>query len=160
MIFVAYLIILKLFVNKYYPPLINIYTVWILYMMFFAGYRGDSLPGSSGVRAIPFESIHFLLYDSGYVPLEKYKNIVGNIILFMPYGFLGIMYHQLQKYKYLFVLFFVIINILEFSQCFFSRGFAELDDVMMNTLGMTLGFLIYKKWFMIKDRSPSSRSGG
>jgi len=141
----------KKIVNRYYAPFINIYTVWILYLMFFAYYRGDMEPGHYFIRAKPFESIHFLLYDSGYVSFETYKNIFGNIILFMPYGFLGILYPKLKSYINLFIVFVIAINILEFSQYFFDRGFAELDDVIMNTLGMSIGYVIYRKFFQVKD---------
>lgn len=142
---------LKKFLNKYYPPFINLYTVWILYMMFFAFYRGLTAE-TYIIRANPFESIYFLMFDSGYSLYEKYKNIFGNIILFMPYGFLGILYPKLNAYKYLFIVFFIVINILEFSQYYFNRGYAEFDDVMLNTLGMSIGYIIYKKWFFIKDK--------
>ena len=143
---------LRKFVNQYYPPIINIYTIWIFYMMFFAYYRGDFGSGHYFIRFKPFESILFLIYDSTVTSLEMYKNIFGNIILFMPYGFLGILYPKLNSYKYLFLVFFIVINILEFSQYYFDRGFAELDDVLLNTLGMSLGYIIYKKWFFIKDK--------
>lgn len=142
---------LKKFLNKYYPPFINLYTVWILYMMFFAFYRGLTTE-TYIIRANPFESIYFLMFDSGYSLYEKYKNIFGNIILFMPYGFLGILYPKLNAYKYLFIVFFIVINILEFSQYYFNRGYAEFDDVMLNTFGMSIGYIIYKKWFFIKDK--------
>ena len=143
---------LKKFLNLYYPPLINIYTIWILYLMFFANYRGDFGQEHYFIRAKPFESIYYLIFDSSVTPLEMYKNIFGNIILFMPYGFLGILYPKLNSYLYLSVVFIVVINILEFSQYYFNRGYAELDDVMLNTMGMSLGFIIYKKWFIITDK--------
>lgn len=143
---------MKLLLKKYYPILINVYTVWILYMMFFAFYRGYASPEQYSIRTKPFESIQFLIYESGIIPLELYKNLFGNIILFMPYGFLGILYPKLNYYKYLFFVFFIVINILEFSQYYFKRGYAEFDDVMLNTIGMSIGYIIYKKWFFIKGR--------
>ena len=142
---------LKKFLNLYYPPLINIYTIWILYMMFFAYYRGAT-GDVYFINTVPFESIRFLIRYSGLYSLEIYKNILGNIILFMPYGFLGILYPKLNSYLYLSVVFIVVINILEFSQYYFNRGYAELDDVMLNTMGRSLGFIIYKKWFIITDK--------
>lgn len=141
----------KKFVNRCYAPFINIYTVWILYLMFFAYYRGAFGQEHYFIRAKPFESIHFLIYESGYAPMELYKNLFGNIILFMPYGFLGILYPKLKSFINLFLIFVVLINILEFSQYYFGRGFAELDDVILNTLGMSIGYLIYQRFFMIKD---------
>jgi len=120
-------------------------------MMFFAYYRG--ITGETyTIRANPFESIWFVIAESAYNTLDKCKNIFGNIILFIPYGFLGILYLKLNNYKYLFLVFFIVINILEFSQYYFDRGYAEFDDVMLNTFGITIGYVIYKKWFFIKDK--------
>jgi hypothetical protein len=121
-------------------------------MMFFAFYRGDFPAENYFIRSKPFESIYFLIYNSTVTSIEMYKNIFGNIILFMPYGFLGILYSKLNLYKSLFLVFIVVINVLEFSQYYFGRGYAELDDVILNTFGMTIGYIIYKKWFFTKDK--------
>ena len=111
-------------------------------MMFFGFYRGNH--GSEyTINPYPFESIKSV-FSSYWSNKEIFKNIAGNIILFMPYGFLGILYPKLQQYKYLFPTFFIAINYLEFSQYFFERGYAEFDDVMMNCFGMTLGFVCYR----------------
>lgn len=143
---------LKKFVNHYYPPLINLYTIWLLYMMFFAFNRADYGKQYYYITYQPFKSILFLINSSHITPLEVYENVLGNIILFIPYGFLGILYPKFKSFKYLFLAFFIVINILEFSQYYFSRGFAEFDDVMLNTFGLSLGYIVYKKWFFIEDK--------
>ncbi|GGG56872.1 hypothetical protein GCM10007332_18190 [Epilithonimonas arachidiradicis] len=78
--------------------------------------------------------------------------MLGNIILFIPYGFLGILYPKFNQFKWLLLVFFITINIIEFSQYYFKRGFADIDDVILNTLGLTIGYIIYKKWFFIKGK--------
>lgn len=143
---------MKKLLYKCYPAFINVYTVWILYLMFFISERGNFGEGHYLIRAKPFESIRYVLYDAGFIPYEMYKNILGNIVLFLPYGFLGILYPKLNRYRNLFFVFFVIINILEFSQYYFAIGFAEFDDVMLNILGISIGYLIYKIFFFIKDK--------
>lgn len=143
---------MKKLLYKCYPAIINVYTVWILYLMFFVSERENFGRDYYQIRAKPFESIHFVLYEAGFIPYEMYKNILGNIVLFLPYGFLGILYPRLNFYKYLFVCFVLVMTILEFSQYYFGRGFAELDDVILNSIGMTLGYIIYKVFFYIKGK--------
>lgn len=58
----------------------------------------------------------------------------------------------MNQFKWLFTIFFIIINIIEFSQFYFKRGYADVDDVILNTFGAVIGFFIYKKFFFIKDR--------
>ncbi len=143
---------MKLFVNRYYPVLINIYTVWMLYLLFFASFR-YSPTILFEIKAVPFETIND--YTTNVIKWDKIefiKNIFGNIILFIPYGFLGILYSKLNQFKWLFLTFFITINIIEFSQFYFKRGYADIDDVILNTFGAVIGFLIYKKWFFIKGK--------
>lgn len=137
---------------RVYPALINIYTVWMLYLLFFATFR-DSPTILFEIKTVPFETINeystkVILWDK----TEAFKNVFGNIILFIPYGFLGILYPQLNKFTLLIFTFFILINIIEFSQFYFKKGMADIDDVILNTLGTVLGFFIYKKFFFIKDR--------
>ena len=139
-------------VKRYYPIFINVYTIWVLYLLFFLSSRADFGQNYYFVRAKPFESIHYVLFEAPFITIEIYKNILGNIVVFIPYGFLGMLYPKLNFYKYLFLVFFIVINILEFSQYYFNRGYAEFDDVMLNTFGMTIGYIIYKKLFFAKDK--------
>lgn len=143
---------MRLFVNRYYPILINIYTIWILYLLFFASFR-YSPTILFEIKTVPFETINqYCTYVFNWDKIEFIKNIFGNIILFIPYGFLGILYPRLKQFKWLFITFFITINIIEFSQFYFKRGFADVDDVILNTLGASIGFFIYKKWFFVKDK--------
>lgn len=144
---------MKLLLKRYYPVFINIYTVWMLYMLFFAtmrniGYRTYEL------RTTPFETICYYFYDLYKFnnKIEFEKNIIGNIVIFIPYGFLGILYPKLKNSFFLILTFFIVINIIEFSQYYFKRGTADVDDIILNTSGVIIGFIIYKKFFFTADR--------
>jgi len=144
---------MRLFVNRYYPVFINVYTVWMLYLLYFASVR-DSGNNVFEIKTIPFDTFNFYYYNliKEHNKIEFTKNIMGNIILFIPYGFLGIIYPRLNQFKWLLLSFFLIINIVEFSQYYFKKGYADVDDVILNTFGAVIGFFIYKKWFIIKDK--------
>ncbi|SHJ98990.1 VanZ family protein [Epilithonimonas mollis] len=143
---------MRLFVNRYYPVFINIYTAGVLYLLYF-GVARDFPDSPFKINYRPFETIiEYVTLVLPYRPFEFSQNILGNIILFIPYGFLGILYPMLNRFRWLLIIFFIIINITEFSQYYFNRGFADIDDVILNTLGAVIGFVIYKKWFFIKGR--------
>ncbi|MDP9954483.1 glycopeptide antibiotics resistance protein [Epilithonimonas hungarica] len=147
---------MRLFVNRYYPVFINIYTLWMLYVLFFASFRYSDIIFE--IKFIPLATITECFRNLvKYNNLDFFKNIFGNIILFIPYGFLGILYPKLNKFIWLFLTFFIVINIIEFSQYYFKRGFADIDDIILNTFGTISGFFIYKNFFFIKDRQPSSQ---
>ena len=143
---------MRLFVNRYYPVFINVYTIWILYLLFFASFR-YSPTILFEIKTVPFETIND--YTTNVIKwnkIEFIKNIFGNIILFIPYGFLGILYPKLKNGFFLILTFFIVINIIEFSQYYFKRGTADVDDIILNTSGVIIGFIIYKKFFFTADR--------
>ena len=143
---------MKKLLYRFYPAFINVYTVWMLYLLFFANFRIED-KHIFEIRYIPFQTIYLYIFvwikDS---IMESVKNIFGNIILFIPYGFLGILYPRLNKFKWMLLTFFIVINIIEFSQYYFKRGFADIDDIILNTSGAIIGFFIYKRFFFIKDK--------
>lgn len=143
---------MKKLLYKCYPALINVYTVWMLYLLFFASFRFSETILFT-IKTVPFKTIdEYTINVIRYDKLEFFKNIFGNIILFIPYGFLGILYPKLNNVIWSILTFFVVINLVEFSQFYFKRGFADIDDVILNTFGFVIGFVIYKRFFFTKDK--------
>jgi glycopeptide antibiotics resistance protein len=69
------------------------------------------------------------------------ENIM-NVVAFVPVGLLlGIAFKQMTWWKALLIGCSISITI-ESLQFIFMRGFSELDDVMHNTLGCIVGFMI------------------
>ena len=69
------------------------------------------------------------------------ENIM-NVVVFIPVGLLlGIAFKQMTWWKALLIGCSISVTI-EALQFFFMRGFSEVDDVMHNTLGCAIGFLI------------------
>lgn len=69
------------------------------------------------------------------------ENIM-NVVVFIPVGLLlGIAFKQMTWLKVLLIGCGISVTI-ESLQFFFMRGFSELDDVMHNTVGCLIGFLI------------------
>ena len=134
------------FIKKYYPVFINIYTVWMLYLLFFVSFRSTNYKFT--IKTKPFETIMaYITQVVNYDIPSVIENVFGNVILFIPYGFLGLLYPKLNKFGYFLVAFFILINIIEFSQYYFQRGYADVDDVILNTVGAVIGFFIYQTIF-------------
>ena len=69
------------------------------------------------------------------------ENIL-NVVVFIPVGLLlGIAFKQMTWLKVLLIGCGISVTI-ESLQFFFMRGFSELDDVIHNTVGCLIGFLI------------------
>lgn len=79
------------------------------------------------------------------------ENIM-NVVVFIPVGLLlGIAFKQMTWWKALLIGCSISVTI-ESLQFFFMRGFSELDDVMHNTVGCLIGWLMVKgSRFMVND---------
>lgn len=95
---------------------------------------------------IPFKEI--LRYDIG---TNKFiKNIIGNIIMFIPYGFFASYYLKNKKASIIIILSLIVSSTIEIVQLYIGRVF-DIDDVILNVFGGILGYLIY----MILDKISS-----
>ncbi len=84
------------------------------------------------------------------------REILMNVAVFIPIGLLlGVIFSRLAWWKVV-LLGSLISMFIEFSQFAFMRGFAETNDVIHNTLGCLIGYIIYK--VLLKRLFQVSRS--
>jgi len=131
------------FLKKLYKILIPFYTLFLLYLMFFG--FGRSQYDINIVRLIPmFSTVGFVKQTILWKTIII--NIFGNILIFVPFGFLGIVFPKLNQFWSLILDFLFAIIILESFQYFTRLGVFDIDDVILNTVGVAIGFWIYRKW--------------
>jgi glycopeptide antibiotics resistance protein len=104
-------------------------------------------------------SINLVPFYSGYCSISKYciENIVGNIILTIPFGF-GINFLLRVKPRNFLWLAAAIGFGFEFSQLVislvFRNGFRSIDinDVMLNATGVLIGYTLFRAfaWAYLK----------
>lgn len=82
-----------------------------------------------------------------------FRNLILNIMLFMPVGFLLPFYSDKLKKMYKVVLIgFVATLTIELTQHFNNYGVFEIDDIFNNTLGTLLGYCCYMIFERIKNK--------
>ncbi|MET3538490.1 VanZ family protein [Chryseobacterium limigenitum] len=125
--------------KKIYKIIIVPYTLFLLYLMFLG--MGRFQYDENVVRIKPILStIEFI---EGTIRWEDIIRIVlGNVVMFIPFGFLGWIFPELKNLKNLLFSFMSAIVIVEALQYFTRMGICEIDDVILNTFGVYLGFLI------------------
>ena len=72
-----------------------------------------------------------------------------NIVVFVPLGVLLAIPYKDIKLSSVFVLSVLSSILIEVLQFVLKRGFAEIDDVLHNTLGALLGFGLYRLFLWI-----------
>ncbi|MDR6158649.1 glycopeptide antibiotics resistance protein [Chryseobacterium sp. SLBN-27] len=131
--------------KKFYKIGIVPYTLFLLYLMFFGMGRVQYDDNLLTIEPI-FSTINFI---KGCISWKDIIIIVGgNIVMFIPFGLLGWIFPKLNDLRTLLFTFISAIIIIEALQYFSRLGIFEVDDIILNTFGVILGFLI--KRFMEK----------
>ncbi|WP_292009604.1 VanZ family protein [Chryseobacterium sp.] len=128
--------------KRYFAVLISLYTIFLLYMMFFASGREAS--DISYLQVRPFNTILHFFSDHNIEKEAFIVNIVGNIFVFSPFGWLGLCIRKFNYFIPITLFFIFTISLIETTQYFTGRGVADIDDIFLNTLGMLLGFVMFK----------------
>lgn len=87
------------------------------------------------VNLIPFQTIRFYMF-SGRVPnVVAFRNLVGNIVAFMPIGILVPLLRRDLSLGFTFCVGFALSAAIELTQYFTGLGSCDIDDLILNVLG-------------------------
>ena len=121
------------------------YTVAIIYLMFF----GFDRPQMSNI----LQEYRFSIVPTG-IPLWFPKSLsadslrlwifsLGNLLAFVPFGVLVPMMVNIGYYKFIGI-FLISILSLEILQMITYLGSFDVEDIIINSMGATIGFFSYK----------------
>ena len=82
------------------------------------------------------------------------KNVLGNIIMFLPYGFFTSYFLKEKKLLPILILTVVTSLTIECTQLMIGRVF-DIDDILLNIMGGVLGHYLYILILKIGDMCPS-----
>ncbi len=127
--------------KKIYRIFILPYTIFLLYLMFLG--FGREQHEANIVRLLPLVST--ILFVQNTTSWESIIiNLFGNIIMFIPFGFLGWLNGKYFSFKKLIVDFLSALIILEALQYLTRLGVFDIDDLALNSLGVWIGFQMRK----------------
>lgn len=137
--FVFYKEVLKLF-----------FLIYILCLFQIVTFEDPTLVvGTHHFNLIPFKEI--LRYKLG--SRLFFKNVVGNLIMFVPYGFFASYFTKNRKLSLSFILILFASLSIEFTQLAIGRIF-DIDDVLLNIFGGLIGYSIYYFLTKLSDSMP------
>ncbi|OZB99048.1 hypothetical protein CJP46_00650 [Paenibacillus sp. XY044] len=122
------------------------YTLLLLYWMFLGFGRR---PGSSfHYNVIPLRTIRlYIQYGWTMSPIIWIINLFGNMAVFVPFGLLlPLLIKKLQSWLVLTAVFVSFILIVERAQMLLRVGSFDVDDVILNTFGVWIGWTISSIW--------------
>ncbi len=102
---------------------------------------------------IPFKEI--FRYDLG---TPKFiKNIIGNIIMFIPFGFFASYFLKSKKIGIPLILTIILTTTIETVQYYIGRVF-DIDDIILNIVGGILGYLLFITMDFLQDKIPGLKN--
>lgn len=111
---------------------------------FVGNFKDRIYDGSWGMNFVPFRTIKSYLKYSGFK--HAMINIVGNIIIFIPFGrILPEIYRRSQNLLNIFFILLFTSCVIEFIQFFIGRS-VDIDDIMLNVIGGIIGFVLWQKF--------------
>ena len=132
--------------KKFYKFIILPYTIFLLYLMFFG--MGRFQYDENVIRIEPlFSTLSYI--ENTIRWWDIIRVVLGNVVMFIPFGFLGWAFPQIKDLKNTVITFVSAIVIVEALQYFSRLGIFEVDDVILNTFGVYLGWQI-KRMLEIK----------
>lgn len=143
---VVYIVKNKVPIHVYQEILKLGFVIYIMCLFYVVTFQDVSWSSSN---FIPFkEMFRYRLGSSLF-----FKNVVGNMIMFLPYGFFVSYFLKLQKPFSIFILTLITSITIETTQLVIGRVF-DVDDILLNVIGGILGFYLYKTLDKIKSNLP------
>ncbi|MCI9058087.1 MAG: VanZ family protein [Oscillospiraceae bacterium] len=132
-----------------------------LFWMYCGGMAAVTLfPGPGWLLDILRGADHVPLFDLGgldrrvsllpFSDLDSGFNLAGNIVMFLPFGFLTALLWRGWTWKRALFLGLAITAGIECWQIFVGRYF-DIDDIILNALGVLSGYLL---WALLRRAAP------
>ncbi len=138
-----------------------IYLGVLFYLLFFSVFTGRSeVYEEYHYNFIPFEEIRrYLGLSKSGGSFVRFFNIEGNILAFLPFGFFLPFLWKRFRHFYRTVLSTAAFSlIVELLQLVTKVGTCDIDDVLLNTLGGVIGYLLFLAVRRITERHASGDS--
>ena len=122
------------------------YLVVLTYFMFFSDGFGRSGHTEYAYNLVLFREIKRFYYYRELVGTKAFLlNIVGNVVCFVPFGFILPVISRRGRHWYnTFLLSFLFSLGIETVQLVFKVGSFDVDDMFLNTVGGITGFILVK----------------
>ena len=126
---------------------------------------GRTSPDSSARSEMRLSTSRFAPIHANYVPFKTILpqlrgrprwssaiiNLVGNTVLFVPIGFLAHLIYRKMRWQRSLVLAIAVGVAMEVMEGTLRVGVVDVDDVILNALGVMTGYWLYRVWELRKE---------
>ena len=123
-----------------------IFIIYVLCLYYIVTYKNINY---GGVNLVPFKE----MFRYSFMSDKFIKNIIGNIVLFIPYGYFSSYFLNNKKFSFNVLLTLIVTLSIELVQYNIGRTF-DIDDIILNVIGGVIGFVVYIALDAVKGRLP------
>ena len=124
-----------------------LYVLLLVYFLFFSEEYGRVTAEERVYRynLVPFVEIRrFCIYRKQLGMFALITNLFGNVIGFIPYGFiLPVIAHKCRNGLFIVASGFSLSLLVETVQLIAKVGCFDVDDLILNTLGAAIGYMLF-----------------
>ena len=135
------------------------YIIFLVYFLCFAEWYGRTgVSDEYRYNLELFKEIRrFIEYREELGVFAVFANLFGNILIFMPFGFfIAVASARRGFFKTIFFSFAVSLGV-ELFQLVTRVGSCDVDDLLLNTIGGALGYILFLICNEIRRRSDGRR---
>ena len=130
-----------------------LYIFFLLYFLIFS-----EIYGRSGVmeeyhyNLTPFQEIERFWKYREQLGIWSYINLFGNVMIFMPFGFFEALASKKRSFWATLVDGCMLSLLVEIFQFIIRVGRFDVDDLMLNTTGVAIGYICFLIWNAIRRK--------
>ena len=144
----SYLIKNKEKIVLYREIMMLVFIIYILCLFQVVTFQDDVSWASNNF--IPFKEImRYKITNRLFI-----KNVLGNMIMFLPFGFFTSLYLKSEKITLPLLLTLIASLSIEIVQMIIGRVF-DVDDIILNLIGGVLGYFIYSIFRNMSNHLPN-----
>lgn len=126
--------------------LLGLYLACLIYFMFFSeSYGRTDVHRDYQYNLVLFREIQrFIRYRHILGSMAVLINVAGNVAVFIPFGAaLPALFERIHSFGQVLILSFATSLMAETMQLVLKVGCFDVDDLLLNTIGGCLGYVIY-----------------
>lgn len=121
-----------------------LYIAFLLYFLILADWYGRSRQMQDyQYNLVLFQEIKRFWNYRGQIGWVAYANLFGNVLIFIPFGFFMPMASRYRSFFLTTVYSFGLSFLVETFQLVSRVGSFDVDDLLLNTIGGILGYIIF-----------------
>ena len=128
-----------------------LYIIFLVYFLFLSDWYGrEGVMDEYHYNLVLFQEIERFWTYREVLGWVAYANLFGNVLIFVPFGFFMPM---ASRYRSFFLTLFYSFGVSFFVECFqlVTRvGSFDVDDMLLNTLGGVIGYIVFAICNMIR----------